>query len=172
MELVLSGILTSGISEFGICSLAVLICLIGFGVNGYNQGLVKSAGLLISFIISIVIIGVIAGGIESYNTKKWVGVGAAIVLLAVINLIHKCIEIIVTSLKIVTKLPIVSWLDKLAGFVFGLLVGLGTVWIVFILCGYLDLFGLSQWIIAQVSNSPFLTYLYNHNKIIEFMQTI
>lgn len=77
--------------------------------------------------------------------------------------VYILLTILVHAMNIITKLPIIHGINKLAGAVLGLLEGLVFVWL---LCLVLTAFSGREWaapIFTQIENSSFLSFLYGHN---------
>lgn len=77
--------------------------------------------------------------------------------------VYILLTILVHAMNIITKLPIIHGINKMAGAVLGLLEGLVFVWL---LCLVLTAFSGKEWaapIFAQIENSQFLSFLYGHN---------
>ncbi|MDD3218771.1 MAG: CvpA family protein [Lachnospiraceae bacterium] len=76
------------------------------------------------------------------------------------------LKLIVYSLDIMTRLPILHGINRLGGFVLGGVQGMLVVWIGFLV---LTLFCGTPWglkLMEQVNESAFLSYLYDHNFLI------
>lgn len=77
--------------------------------------------------------------------------------------VYILLTILVHAMNIITKLPIIHGINKMAGAVLGMLEGLVFVWL---LCLVLTAFSGREWaapIFTQIENSRFLSFLYGHN---------
>ena len=77
------------------------------------------------------------------------------------------IRIILLALDVVTKLPILHGINKLAGGGLGLVYGIVLVWIAFLLVTILCNGELGRQFFALISENPFLLFLYNQNVVMK-----
>lgn len=147
-------------------ALIVLIVLFLFGIGGLRKGLVESVIDIVSSIFGMVVLVVLVKGIGSFMQGSYANVLLAVLLLAVIQIVSKLIRLILDSVKLVSKLPIVSWVDKLAGAVLGVVQGIFFFWMVCILFGLFDFEQTNAWIMQQVADNALLTLLYRSNLLV------
>ena len=88
------------------------------------------------------------------------------------NIVNKVATFIYDTLKIVSALPGVKLLDKLAGMLFGIIEVTLVIWLIFIIMSLFDLYGLNTWLEQQVYDNIILTYLYNNNYLVEIIRLI
>lgn len=118
---------------------------------------------------------------ESYDVLKVSGfhdyVGAYIAKL-IINalafllsfvIVWTAIRAILLALDVVTKLPILHGINKLAGGGLGLIYGIVLVWIAFLLVTILCNGDLGRRFFGLISENPFLLFLYNQNVIMKIV---
>lgn len=118
---------------------------------------------------------------ESYDVLKVSGfhdyVGAYIAKL-IINalafllsfvIVWTAIRAILLALDVVTKLPILHGINKLAGGGLGLIYGIVLVWIAFLLVTILCNGELGRRFFGLISENPFLLFLYNQNVIMKIV---
>lgn len=147
-------------------ALIVLVVLFLFGIGGLNKGLVESVIGIVSSILGMIVLVIMVKGIGSFMQGSYMNVILALVLLAVIQLASKVIRLILNSAKLVSKLPLVSWANKLSGAVLGVVQGIFFFWIIFILLGLFDFAQTNEWIIQQVADNALLTLLYRSNLLV------
>ena len=147
-------------------TLIVLIVLFLFGVGGLHKGLVESVIDIVSSIVGMVVLVILVKGIGSFMQGSYTNVILALVLLAVIQVVSKIIRLILNSAKLVSKLPLVSWVDKLSGAILGVVQGIFFFWIIFIILGLFDFAQTNEWIIQQVADNALLTLLYRSNLLV------
>ncbi len=76
------------------------------------------------------------------------------------------------ALNIISKLPLLNQINKLAGLLAGLIHGLVVVWLLFIL---LTVFGSSEWgqkAMEMIGDDKILSMIYNNNVILHFVTSI
>jgi len=108
---------------------------------GFKKGMVQEVISLIAMGVAGFCMVLILGAIGSYLDKEIGQLIQFIVVLIVVCLAYRLINILFTSLQLISKLPIIKGLDKLLGAVVGLAeAGL----IVAILVHFLKNWGLAQ----------------------------
>lgn len=151
--------------------IVVLILAVGT-VWGWKRGLLESIIRIISYILGILVIVVIAKGIGSFMHKSYVQVIMALLLLVLIQVIHKVVKFLSDTFKLVRAIPVGKLVDKLAGAVLGLAEALFVVWLVFLLIGVFDVMDINAWVVEQVAKSHFLTVIYYSNYLIELLRKV
>lgn len=110
-------------------AVAVIVLLIVWRmVAGFRKGLVRELLSLIALAIGGVSAYLILGAVGSYLNREIGRMLQILLLLLVIGAVYKLISLLFTSLKLVSKLPVVHGADKLLGSVLGVLEGLAIVW--------------------------------------------
>lgn len=93
----------------------------------------------------------------------------AIIYICLNLVIYIVIRIIVGTFNIITRMPVVRELNKLAGFAVGLAEGIILVWL---LCLVLQACGSEIWaqkIFVQINENAFLSWIYNNNFVEMFL---
>ena len=150
----------------------IVLILIAGCVQGFKRGLVEGVIRIISWIFGILVLVVLAKGIASFIKGSLFNVTIAITLLVVIRMIYRLIKLLTDSCKMVRKIPIIHWLDKITGIIIGLAESVFYIWVVFAIIGYFDFLNLDGWMLEQVQRSTLLTFLYQTNYLIQFMRMI
>lgn len=84
-------------------------------------------------------------------------------------LVWTAIRAILLALDVVTKLPLLHGINRLAGGVLGLVYGIVLVWIAFLLVTILCNGDLGRQFFSLISENPFLLFLYNQNVIMKIV---
>lgn len=150
-------------------AIIVLVVLFLFGMTGLHKGLVESVIDTVSFVIGMVVLVILVKGVGSFMQGSYANVILALVLLVVIQIVSKIIRLVLSSAKLVSKLPLVSWANKLTGAVLGVVQGIFFFWIVFILLGLFDFSQTNEWIMQQVADNALLTLLYRSNLLVHIL---
>ncbi|MBE5945015.1 MAG: CvpA family protein [Lachnospiraceae bacterium] len=87
----------------------------------------------------------------------------ALSFLLTFTLIQILANIIYMALGVVSKLPIIGGIDRMAGLLFGGLEALLIVWVILILISTFANTEVGNNLYTQVNDSDFLTFLYKHN---------
>ena len=141
-------------------------------VWGWKRGFLEGLIRIISCILGIFVLVIVAKGIGSFLQGSIISVMVAILLLIVIRLIHKAIKFLIDTFKLVRAIPIGKLADKLAGTALGAVEAVFVIWLVYLLIGSFDLFGLHQWVLAQTAQSKFLTIIYSSNYLVALLKQI
>ena len=151
--------------------IAVLLLAAG-AVKGFRKGLVEGVVRITSYVIGIIVLSVLVKGIGSFIQGSILNVLMALILLVVIRLLHRIIKLLLDSCRLVSRLPVVKWLDRLGGTLLGIAQMVCLIWALFILFGYFDILHLNGWILEMVNQSRLLSLLYHTNYIIRLMQVM
>ena len=152
-------------------SVVVVSMLIG-AIKGFKRGLVESVMRLLTSLLGIVVLVVLAKGIGNFLQKSYVNVLMALILLVILNIFHKIGKLILDSCKLVSRLPVIHSLDKIAGILIGLAEVVVFIWLVFIFVGVMNPLGIQDWIVEQVNESVFLSILYRTNGLVMLLKHI
>lgn len=150
----------------------VVVSIVIGTIAGFKRGFVESTMRLVTSLLGIVVLVVLAKGVGSFLKGSYLNVLMALILLAVLRIFHRVGKLILDSCKLVSKLPMVHSLDKIAGMVLGLAEAVAFIWLAFILIGVMNPFGIQEMVMAQVYESSLLTLLYRTNGLILFLKCI
>ena len=117
--------------------IAVLLLAAG-AVKGFRKGLVEGVVRITSYMIGIIVLIVLVKGIGSFIQGSILNVLMALILLVVIRLLHRIIKLLLDSCRLVSRLPVVKWLDRLGGTLLGIAQMVCLIWALFILFGYFN----------------------------------
>lgn len=158
--------------EINILFVIVVLILAAGAAWGWKRGLLESVVRIVSCILGILVVIVIAKGIGSFSQKRYVQVIMALLLLVLIQVIHKIVKFLADTFRLVRAIPVGRLADKLAGALLGLAESVLVIWILFLLIGVTDLMGLNDWIMEQVGQSRFLMLIYYNNYMIELLKKV
>lgn len=148
----------------------VVVSSVFGAMTGYKRGLVEGIMRLVTSLLGIVVLTILAKGIGNFLQGSYVNVLMALILLAVLRIFHRIGKLILDSCKLVSKLPVIHRLDKVAGLLLGITEVVVFIWLVFLFIGVMNPFGLQEWFVAQVNQSVFLSVLYKLNGLILLLQ--
>lgn len=152
--------------------IVVVVSMLIGAIKGFKRGLVESVMRLLTSLLGIVVLVVLAKGIGNFLQKSYVNVLMALILLMILNIFHKIGKLILDSCKLVSRLPVIHSLDKIAGILIGLAEVVVFIWLVFIFVGVMNPLGIQDWIMEQVNESTFLTILYRSNGLVKLLKHI
>ena len=84
---------------------------------GFRKGMVQEIISLIA--MAVVCVLLIFGAIGSYLNREIGKVVQMVIVLLVVCAVYRLIHVLFTSLELISKLPVIKWLDKLLGIVIG-----------------------------------------------------
>lgn len=148
----------------------VVVSLVIGAITGFKRGLVEGLMRLVTSLLGIVVLVILAKGIGNFLQGSYINVLMALILLAVLRIFHRVGKLILDSCKLVSKLPVIHSLDKLAGMVLGIIEVLVFIWLVFLFVGVMNPFGLYDLVMTQVKESILLSILYKTNGLILLLQ--
>lgn len=107
------------------------------------------------------------------DTTQVAHTGASLIALVVVLVITRLIIFVIDKvLGLASKLPLIGPTDKMLGLAAGAVKGLIYCWIVLAVVAMLTLTGTNTELIAMVNASPFLTWLYENNIIVNMLTTV
>lgn len=155
--------------SLNITLIAFIILMILGMVKGYQKGLVKGIGDLIALIVTVFMLAIISMIASSFNAGNTRNTVYSVVLLVALGTIYGIIKRLFKSLKAVTNLPFIGFLNSIAGIVIGLVWVMLLAQTVFVLAHADMLWGMSDYIMKDILNSKFLTIITLYNP---FMQVL
>ena len=155
-----------------ILSIIVLIVLILKMAEGYKRGMVKEIISFVSLLVLCVVVALIGCGMQSYMEKEFLGVVIAVFLLCLLGIAHHLLGVVFFSAKLISKLPIIHWADKLLGIVAGALETVVILWTVFIFSMNSLLGMLGQQILVYTQENEILSWLYRYNLLAKLLEDI
>lgn len=152
--------------------LVVLFLLLLKIVSGYKKGMVKEIISFVSLILVCIVVVLIGAGLHSFMENEVLGVIIAVVLLAVLGIVHHLLQIVFFSAKVVSKLPIISFGNKLLGMVVGALEVVLILWTLYTFIMYFGLGMIGSLIVEYTSQSKLLTLVYQWNMLAPIVEQV
>lgn len=150
----------------------VVICVLFKIVDGYKKGMVKEIISLVTLTVIGIMVLLISRGLHSYMEKEIVGVIIAVVLLALLGIVHHLLGVVLFSAKMIAKLPVVHWANKVLGAVFGALEVILILQIVYVFIMYFGLGMIGQQILEYTKESAVLAKVYQYNIVAKFVENL
>jgi len=155
-----------------LATIIVLAVMLLKAMQGYKRGMVREVISFITLIVMSILVVLLSFALKSYMQKEIIGVIMAFLLLGILGIAHHFLGIFFFSAKMLSKLPVIHWIDKLLGFAIGML---GTVLIVWTIYAFVRIYGLGmigQMILAYTEESPFLVWLFQNNLLFGWIEKI
>lgn len=152
--------------------LIVILAAILKAIDGFKKGMVKEIISLVSLAVLCAVAALLAQGVSNYNDGKIFNAVVAVVLLVLLGVVHNLLKIVFFSAKLLSKLPVIHFLDKLLGVVFGVFEVVLLLWMVYTLVMMLELGAVEEVIIAYTRENEALTWLYRKNYLAYFIENL
>ena len=149
--------------SINILLIIVILAAIGKMVSGYKNGMVKEIISLVSLVILCAVVALIANGIGSYHSGRIFNLIIVIVLLAAIGILHHVLNVVFFSAKVISKLPVIRFANKLLGAVFGVLEVVLLLWTVYVLITIMEAGVAGQVILSFTEESRILSWNFRNN---------
>lgn len=132
-------------------------------IVGFRKGLVKEVINCISLLVSTATVVLLSSVLKSYTSKQFVQMLVMIIMVLVVSIANKLLKMVLEGIKVISELPVISLVNKLAGAIFGVAQTLLIVWFAFCLIGMFELGTIGEYIQMYISDSEILTMLYENN---------
>ena len=149
-----------------------VICVLFKIADGYKKGMVKEIVSLVTLIIMGIMIVLISKGLHSYMEKEVVGVIIAVVLMALLGVVHHLLNVVFFSAKMISKLPVIHWVNKVFGAVFGVLEVILILQIVYVFIMYFGLGMIGQQILEYTRESVVQKKIYQYNVVAKLVENL
>ena len=150
----------------------VLIVMFFNIVSGYKKGMVREIISLISLIVMCVVVALIGNGLNSYFDGEIANVIIVVLLLCLVGIVHHLLGVVFFSAKVISKLPVVSWIDKLLGMLFGIVETILILWTIYAFIMMLDMGMIGQQILVYTRENQILTWLYENNYLAVWLERL
>lgn len=149
--------------------LIVMLCNVA---DGYKKGIVREVISLVSLIVMCIVFALIGNGIGSYLDGEMGNVIVMVLMLCAVGIVHHLLGVVFFSAKVISKLPVVHWFDKLLGMVFGVLETVLILWTLYTFIMMLDMGMIGRQIMAYTQDSKILTWIYENNYLALWVERI
>lgn len=151
----------------------VFILLIAIKIrSGYKKGMVKEIITFVSLLITSITVALIANGLSHYSKGHILNVIIVLILLSLLGLVHLLLKPIFFSAKLISKLPIVSWADKLLGILVGIVESTLLLWTLYFFVMIMELGGIGEQILQCTRDNGILLWLFGHNYLAAFLEKV
>ena len=152
--------------------LAVLAVLIIKIRSGYKRGMVKEVIMLVSLIILCVTVALITNVMKSYQQGQIFNTILMVLMLTILGVVQFLLKPIFFSAKLVVKLPIVSWADKMLGILAGIMETVLLLWTLDFFVMIMDMGAISEQILEWTRGNIVLKWFFENNYLALFLQAI
>lgn len=141
----------------------VLIVMLYMVAAGYQKGLTKQISGMVALTAAFVMLALVIMLVSSFQNREVTNTVYSVILLAVFGMVYGIVKFLLRSIKLMSNLPILHFLDQVLGIAAGLVKWILVVWIFFLLCENNYLGGITEYVRADISNSTILKLLYQFN---------
>ena len=144
----------------------VFIIFILAAVHGYKKGMTKEILGLISWVVTLFVMSLVIMLYTSFRANEGKNMVLTIVILLLVALVNGIIRLFLKPIKLVAKLPVLKFLDRVLGVVIGIAEGFLIVWLMYVLneSGLFGQFG--EMITADTIRSQILSFIYEYNYLV------
>lgn len=147
--------------------LIVLLIIFFTTTRGFKKGMTKEITSLISWTVTLFVMSLIIMLYTSFYANETQNIIFTVLILVLVGIVYGIVRIFLKSVKLVSKLPVLRFFDKLLGILTGIAKGFLLVWLLYVLneAGILGWFG--EMIRTDTANSEILTLIYDYNYLIK-----
>ena len=134
-----------------------------FLIRAVKRGFAEEFCAFVSAVIASIAILLLAFAIKEVFDKDTIQLVVAILLILLLAILYKLLSLALTSIKLISKMPVIKVLDKLLGIVVAvgeIVVILWAVYCVIMIVGG-GTFG--KWVMRCVENNPVMKFVYEYN---------
>ncbi len=149
-----------------------LILLIVRCVISVKNGFAKELCSFVSTVVATIVIFLLGFAIRQYFKEARLLFVITIVLLFLLLVLYKILNMFLTSIKLVSKLPVIHLADKILGIIMGVINTVVVVWAVYCVVIVYDEGAFSNWIMNCVNNNAIMRSLYENNGMYSLLTLI
>lgn len=150
----------------------VLLLLIGGGVKGYKRGMVEELNGTIALILALAAISMFVVAVSGYMEHVTLRTILGIVCMTIAILVYRITDFILSSLKIISSIPVIRGVNKLLGFGVGVLEAVLLIWVAFIIIVAFAFGGVSSYILDSIKENELLVWLFQNNYLADVMADV
>ncbi len=143
-----------------ICSVLLVLFMV---THGYKRGMAKELSGLIALLAGLVVLALTIMLSTSFSAGEMTNTIYTLILFVAFGMAYGMVKFVLRSAKIVSKLPILHFLDAVMGSVVGFCKSVVIIWIVFLLCENNLLGSITEHVRNDIVNSTVLSMLYEYN---------
>lgn len=128
-----------------------------------KRGIVREALSFINILFAALVLGMVSMIVNAYHQKNFIQIIFMVIIITALSILYSVVKVIFFPAKVITKLPVVSSVDKLFGFVMGVAETIIGYWGLCCVAMYFTLGTLNEQVLAMIGSSKILTMLYQYN---------
>lgn len=140
-----------------------IVLFLIFAVRAFKNGFIEELCAVISAIIASVAILLLAVAVHGVFDKERIQFVVAIVLIILLGIVYKLLSYFFTSIKAISKLPVISVLDQILGMLMAVAETVVIVWAIYCVVIILGGGSFGTWILRCVNANPLMKLMYQYN---------
>lgn len=158
--------------ELNLTFICIILLTLFMIVRGYKKGMTKEISGLVALLAGLVVLALTIMLSSSFSAGEMTNTVYTVILFVVFGIAYGMVKFVLRSAKIVSKLPILHFLDAVMGSVVGICKSVVIVWIVFLLCENNLLGTITEQVQSDIARSAILTMLYEYNLFISVQPSL
>ena len=145
--------------------IVLAVILIWRILAGMKRGIVREAAALVNVLFVVLVLGLVSMIANAYHQANYIAIVVMLVIIVALSIAYSVVKIVFFPAKVLTKLPVLSSMDKLCGFVMGVAETLLLFWGLCYAMMYIQFGTLNEQILILIGESWLLTALYEYNML-------
>ena len=158
--------------SINITLIIAIFLIILMGIKGYRRGMTKEISGCISLAVTLFVVTLIIMLFGSVIKSQTRNVVYTILILLAIALIYSIVKIILKSAKLLSKLPVLHFLDRMLGFTIGMGEGILVIWIFDVILRAGLLGSLAEFIYRDIAASSMLSNIIRLNYLAKLAELL
>ncbi|MDR2044131.1 MAG: CvpA family protein [Clostridium sp.] len=148
--------------------IGILVVMLFKIIQGYRRGMIKEILSFLSLVFLCLVTALLGVALLSYSNGKTFGVLIAFFLIGILGIVHHLLGVVFFPAKVLSKLPVIHWFDKILGAVIGIAETVLILWTVYIFIMNFKLGMVGQQILLYTQDNALLSWLYRNNYLAEW----
>lgn len=132
---------------------------------GVKRGVVRETIGFINLLFASIVLGLVSMIFQDYHAGNYLRIVVMVIAIAALSIIYSLLKMVFFPAKVITKLPVLSSVDKLLGVIIGVAETLIAFWALCCVLMYMDIGVLKEQVMPMISESRLLTFLYQYNLV-------
>lgn len=143
--------------------LITLVFLIAMIFASFKRGFAKEFCSLFAMFVATIIVMLVSFALRAYFHEERIIFVITLIILFLLFVLYKIVALALTSLKIISQLPIVRMIDKPLGIIIGIAETIMAVWAVYCIVLVFNAGAFENWILNCARNNPVMKFLFEYN---------
>lgn len=152
--------------------IVLLVLLVWRTIAGVQKGIVRETISFINILFAAATLGLACMAVNAYKEAYYLQMFIFALIIVILGVIHSVLRLVFFSAKVVSKLPVISSADRLAGLVMGVVETLILYWILCYILIYFDFGALRNQLMLMITENKILSFLYQYNLLGLLLETI